>query len=353
MKRYLQIFFFLIVYSSLPAQTFSSPESVEYDAANQRWIVGQNGSGQIHVLSPLSNTLIPFASGIASGPHGLEILGNVLYCCDGPRILGYNLGTGAQVMNLNLGATFLNGLTTDGTNTLFATDFTAKRIYRINVTTQTFNIMASGFPKTPNGIIYDGSNNRCVFVTWGTAAPVQAMSLNDSTISTVTSTALNNCDGITYDANGNWYITAWGNSSLNRFNATFTVGPIIVMPGLSGPADIDINFNNDSIGIPNSGNANNVVFYTIPSTTGIVPVPGLSFKVGPIPANDAVVITVDEPILDGTVTLYDLSGKSLANSEFNGLVKTLYREKLPAGFYFLEVKNDSGEKVMVMKVCFY
>lgn len=64
--------------------------------------------------------------------------------------------------------------------------------------------------KTPNGIIYDGANNRCVFVTWGSNSPIQAMSLADSTISTLATSTYSNSDGITRDPAGFWYVTCWG-----------------------------------------------------------------------------------------------------------------------------------------------
>src|ERR1044072_5141276 len=177
------------------AQTFSSPESVEYDAVGSRWFVGQNGSGDILVHSPGSNTLLPFATGCTSGPNGIEIMGNVLYAADGGRIRGFDLTTGAQVFNLNLNASFLNGLTTDGSTYLFATDYSTKKIYRICPSANTFNVMCTTV-KTPNGIYYDGANNRCVFVTWGSNAPIQAMSLADSSVTTLLATTLGNCDGI-------------------------------------------------------------------------------------------------------------------------------------------------------------
>ena len=55
---------------------------------------------------------------------------------------------GAQSFSLNLSASFLNGLTTDGTNYLFATDFSAKKIYRICPANNTFNLMCTTI-KTP------------------------------------------------------------------------------------------------------------------------------------------------------------------------------------------------------------
>lgn len=326
----------------LSAQSFSSPESVEYDDAGQRWFVGQNGTGVINVYSPGSNTLLPFASGLTTGPHGLEVMGSRLYVCDGGYIRGYDLSTGTQSFSLNLGATFLNGLTTDGTNYLFATDFSAKKIYRICPATNTFNVMTTT-TKTPNGIYYDGANNRCVFVTWGTNAPIQAMSLGDSTVSTLLTTTLSNCDGITRDAAGYWYVTAWGGNKLCRVDPGFTAAPVSVMTGLSSPADIDINLAGDSIGIPNNGNLNNVVFYTVP--TGIQSSgTGEQGSAFPVPATESSRIVIKDNVQNGTCDVYDMTGKLISSKMFSGNSCEVDRDNLPDGTYMVIIRE--GETVM-------
>jgi hypothetical protein len=289
---------------------------------------------------------------MANGPYGIEILGNVLYCCDGNGIKGYNLSNGSMVFNLNLGASFLNGITSDGMQYLFTTDYSAKKIYRVNTLDSTFNLMRTT-TKTPNGIIYDGANNRCVFVTWGSAAPVQAMSLSDSTISTVRTTSLSNCDGITRDHEGNWYIVAWGTNSLNKIDSGFTIAPVSVMTGLSSPADLGINSAGDSIAIPNSGSANNVVFYHIISTTGIKNAEEKSaMNVFPNPSSERTTITIDNPIINGTIELTDMNGRIIITKKISGNIFFLNREKLADGNYNAIVKDADGKIVCVRKIIY-
>lgn len=250
------------------AQSFSSPESVDFDAVRGRWIVAQNGSGEIHVYQPQTNTLSVLATGIASGPHGIECVGDTVFCCDGSRIRGYNLVTGTQVFNLNLGATFLNGLTYDGNGRLYATDFSGKKIYRVQIATATGTAIANTAYQ-PNGIYFDGSQNRCVFVNWGTNARIQAIDLTTNAITDLYVSTFSNIDGITRDAAGRWYITTWGGNALRRFDPDFSAAPVSVLTGLSNPADIATNAAGDSIGIPNSGSANNVVFYAVPQVVSV------------------------------------------------------------------------------------
>lgn len=334
------------------AQTFSSPESVEHDAAYNRWIVGENGANRVDTYSPGSGTLTSFGTTITSGPHGIEVLGNVAYACDGGVIRGYDLSNGNEVFNVNLGATFLNGLTSDGGHFLFTTDFTAKKIYRVNTLTSSYNLMTTT-AKTPNGIIYDGANNRCVFVTWGSNAPIQAMSLADSTISTLLTTTLSNCDGITRDQAGYWYVTSWGTNALNRVPPAFSSAPTSVMTGLSSPADISINAAGDSIGIPNSGSTNNVVFYT-GITTGITQhVQDLRpMSCSPNPASGPVTVTLSSEVNNASLVLFDITGKLLEKQHVNGKTFTVSRGDRPDGFYFIALYDAKEKMIAVQKVAF-
>ena len=351
MKKSIFIVSFLLPVISF-CQTFSGPESVEYDAAHNRWLAGQHSSGVVLVVDPSSGVLTTFCSGMTSGPHGIEIAGNVLYCCSGGYIKGYDLSNGTLVFNVNLSASFLNGLTGDGGNYLFATDYSTKKIYRVNRTDSTFNVMANTI-KTPNGIIYDGPNNRCVFVTWGTNAPVQAMSLADSSITTLKNTTLGNCDGIIRDHEGNWYISAWTTNSLYKFDSSFSSNPVVVMSSLTGPADLGINSTGDSIGIPNSGSANNVVFYHIPITTGIENNTKQNLNLlFPNPAIERTTIILDNPVFNGVIELIDMTGRLIKEEKVNGTVFFMERGLLPPGNYSIVVKEEDGKIIHVQKLIF-
>jgi Secretion system C-terminal sorting domain len=254
MKKAL-LFLFLTISVVSFSQTLNGPESIEWDAVNSRWLIGNKGNGTILSRSE-DGTLSNFVTGIPSGPYGIEILGNILYSCEGGFIRGYDLTSGSTVFALNLNATFLNGLTSDGVGFLYATDFTAKKIFKVDVSAVTFSTIATGLAKTPNGILYDGEHNRCVYVTWGANAPINAIDLTTNAISTVLATTLSNCDGITRDSCGNYYVSSWGNNKLNKFDKSLT-GTFTALAGtLSSPADLDTKFgtSNDVIGNTNSNN---------------------------------------------------------------------------------------------------
>ncbi|MBL0014739.1 MAG: hypothetical protein IPP30_13900 [Flavobacterium sp.] len=81
------------------AQTLNGPESIEWDAVNSRWLIGNKGNGTILSRSE-AGILSNFVTGIPSGPYGIEILGNVLYACEGGFIRGYDLTSGNTVFTL-------------------------------------------------------------------------------------------------------------------------------------------------------------------------------------------------------------------------------------------------------------
>lgn len=317
------------------AQSLSGPESIEYDAAHNRYLISNSDNGQI-LARNANGVLSVFKSGISPNPYGLEILGNTVYACCSGFIKGFDLETGNQVFNLNLGATFLNGITTDGLFNLFATDFTGKKIYRIKPTSNTYNVMVSNLAQSPNGICYDQANNRLVFVNWGSNAPIKALSLSDSLVSTLTTTNLGNCDGIVWNGLDTWYVSVWTGQKVMKFDANFAAGPILVANGLSSPADIDYNLEGDSLAIPNSGN-NTITFI------GFSPIVNVNCNLLPLQVIDNEISFSASAISFGDsvvrVPLLNNSGLGFAYP----LARMRITSELPAGMSF--GSNQSGFNV--------
>lgn len=343
-------FFFLLTsqFSHLTSfsQSYSAPESVEYDAANNRYLVACNGStNSIQQVVPGQAPTL-FTSNV-SGPYGIEILGSKLWVCDGGRIKSYNLSNAALVDNINLNATFLNGITSDGDHFLFVSDFSAKKIYRVNTNTGAFYTMVANTVTSPNGMWYDGANNRVLFVNWGSNAPVKAISLADSAVTTVVTTAQTNCDGIGRDALGNYYISSWTPQAVYKYNNSFGSPQSVVSSGLSNPADIFYNTLNDTIAVPNSNN-NTVTFHYLGTPVGVSELKGNDgVKVFPNPANST---TVFQYSLSSTskvhLMIYSLNGSSekiLANEIQAAGEHTVpfNTSGMAAGQYFYLLQKDN------------
>ena len=126
--------FFLIIPCLCFTQNYNGPESVEYNPNTGSYFISNSGNGQILELNS-SNELSVFVSNVGTGPHGLEIVNNILYACSGGRLKGYDLNSGIQVLNYNLSASFLNGITHienvygDGNPYLYITDFSENLSY--------------------------------------------------------------------------------------------------------------------------------------------------------------------------------------------------------------------------------
>jgi hypothetical protein len=345
------------------AQTYNSPESVEFDYANNRWFIANNGGNNILARNSATGALSIFVpSGFAGGgPHGLEIVGDTLYACAGGSLRWYDINTGALVSSKVItGASFLNGITHDASGNLYITDYTNNKIFRFNTNTRTFNAFVSTGLSSPNGIIYDQPNNRCVFVQWTGA--VKSVLLSDSTVTTlVASTGLSSIDGITKDGAGNYYLSSWSPTRITRYSSTFTSPATVVSSGIGQPADIFYNVLTDTLGVPNSSSGvNNTTYHYFGSATSVdeSSAGASDLQVYPNPVAKTAEIKYElETAGMVKAELFDMTGKvvmTLVNEEQSKGSHTLRfdRSSLSAGNYFLNITaNDAvrTKKVVITK----
>ena len=113
-------------------------------------------------------------SAAPSSPYGIELLAGTLFVLDSGRVKGYDIDSAVEVMNLPLtGASFLNGITSNGIDTLYVSDFSAKTIYVVdvsNLSAPTHGTPISTGSSTPNGLVYDRVGQRVLVATWGSNA---------------------------------------------------------------------------------------------------------------------------------------------------------------------------------------
>lgn len=356
LKIIFPILFTLINATLASSQSYQSPESIEFDYANNRWFIANNGGNNILTRSSETGALSIFApNGFAGGgPHGLEIVEDTLYACAGASLRAYNINTGALVFASNLGATFLNGITHDTSGNLYITDFSGNKIYRFNTKSRKHNVFVSGGVSSPNGIIYDQENNRCVFVQWSGA--IRTVSLVDSSVSTLVATSgLSSIDGITRDGAGNYYLSSWSPTRITRYNSTFTSPTVAVGSGmgLSNPADIFYNVQTDSLGVPNSGSGNNTTYYYFGSPTSVKEIsdePAVGLSVVPNPSSGTSQLHY-QIAKEGHVQIevFDVSRKLVKkvvneNQSKGAHVIQFEKADIPAGVYFFTLSHAGGTR---------
>lgn len=345
MKKNSLFISFLFLYSLYFGQ-LNGPESIDFDPINNRYLIANSSNGKIMQRSS-NGTISQFVGGISPNPYGIEVVGNTVYACCGGKVLGFDLTTGLQVFSVNLGATFLNGITHDNSGNLFVTDFSAKKIYRIKIATQTFNLFAQNLTQSPNGIIFDEPSNSLVFVNWGSAAKIKRCSLADSSVITILTTSYTNIDGIARKANGDFYISTWGTNSVYKYNNDFTATPTLIVNGLSSPADIFYNDVTDTLAIPNSGN--NTLTFVGQSTASIEEMNVCEIAIYPNPS--------------ANVLLIKSSKKTIARVELineNGIITGIYPventlelkidvKDAEKGLYFIRLYDNEKNLIGIQK----
>ncbi len=337
----------LIVITSF-GQSLQNIESVEYDHESQRFLVS-NGNSIIEI-DQSTGELSFFGNATAS--YGMEIMTDNLFTISNGLILGFDLANGDEVMSISIpGSGFLNGMASNGESTIWVTDFSNNRIYEIDVTdleNPTWELVVSNTNSTPNGIVYDGENNKLVFVNWGNNAPVKAVDLTDYSISVLTETNLGNCDGIDNDAANNFYVSSWSPLRISKFNSTFSgTAETIIAPGISNPADICYAKEIDTLAIPNSGN-NTVTFISFDTSVDIEKVNSslFNFQIFGNPVTEQSYLVFNcEKSSDVNLNLLDINGKIvktlISNQSIIGEYTVLLNGiDLDKGIYFATLQID-------------
>lgn len=338
-KNLLAILLILSSFSSF-SQTLTNIESVEYDASQNRFFISNSNN---IIVRASNGDLSFFSSGAATA--GMEVMGNHLFVLDGGTVRGFELDTENEVMTISIpGAGFLNGLTNDGNNILYATDFSNDRIHKIDVSdlaNPTQEVIVQNTNTTPNGIIYDGDNNRLIFVNWGANAAIKAVDLSDNSVSTIITTGIGSIDGIDEDNDKNYYISSWSPTRITKYDSTFSNSEIITTPFIATPADICYAKEIDTLAIPSNGNE--VVFVgfnqdtTNMTSTLEIAINDLDLKVFPNPVSEKSVIQFELKESESLrLSIWSQDGR---------MIKTLLEGKQPAGKHsvsFLGLNISSG-----------
>ena len=359
--KYVTYLFLLLSMPTAFGQIFKG-ESVEYDSVGHRFLTSDNGSSIVQRAA--DGTISLFGSG-TKADYGMEIMNNVLFTVSGSKVYAYDLTTETELAAISIsGASFLNGLGSDGSHLLWVTDYSSGKIHQIDVTdlaAPVVTLIVASYGGAPNGIVHDAANNRLVVATWGANAPIKAIDLgNNYAISTLTTTNLTNIDGIDMDDSSNFFIASWSPDKIYKYNNDFSVSQEIVVAGLNNPADICYSVANDTLAIPNTA-GNNILFVSfvpppiVSAATDLATKP-FSVEVSPNPATSDSNFRFVSPV-SGVVKfrITDVNGKVVF--ERNNVAATVGENSLSlrdfsgsAGTYFCFLAVGSVTKSCKMFV---
>ncbi len=283
-----------------------NPESAVYDASASRTLVSNTGNGDIVAVDLEGNQTI-FNSGLSS-VRGVTIVEDKLWVAATEGVASINLATGEQEELIVIsGAVFLNDITTDGADNLYVTDSNAARIYRIYLPDLSFTQFVASALATPNGLYFDGANDRLLLVSFRSNSPLQAVSLADSSVSTIINTTLDNLDGIARDNQGRFYVSSWSTGSTYRIDTDFSGEWELFSDGHAGPADLGFDGEHSLLVVPNF-NSNSVDYLLVEGES----VPGQPDRSD---AGFMLSANYPNPFNNSTVIPFSLSHESLVSLE--------------------------------------
>ncbi|BBP42272.1 hypothetical protein [Thiosulfativibrio zosterae] len=247
---------------------FATPESVEYNAADDVYLVANiNGNpfdkddnGFISKVSPDGTVLdLKWIDGAnaqvnLNAPKGMQILGNRLYIADIDTVRVFELPSGKQLKDINIkGSTFLNGVSKADDNSVYVTDsglapgFTgsgADAIYKVSVNGKVIPIVKGVQLGKPNGVAaHDGG---IIMGTFGSGKLV-FMDAKGQTKAQMTLPG-GRLDGLLSLDDGSIITSSWEAEAVFHISPNKAVKTL--MDGLEAPADLGLDTQRNRVLIP-------------------------------------------------------------------------------------------------------
>jgi len=234
----------------------NEPESVVYDPLYDRYLVSNWADGNIIAIDMDGNQSV-FCTLTGANLAGLHIDGEILFAAANngvnPGLTGINLHTGEIIKVIYIaGQSTINGIVTDSSGYLYVTEWDYYIIFKVDFDAGTYTTFVNTELDQPNGMSFDAANNR-ILVTSSLSAgqPIKAVSLKDSTVSTIISTGITSLDGLTRDPFGNCYFSSWDTDAVHAYDSNFTNPANVISSGHTNPADIFYDRYHHVIAVPN------------------------------------------------------------------------------------------------------
>ncbi len=304
---------------------YNHPECCVYDYGNERWLISSTGGNEPGYISEVDEegNVQYFKTNIPD-PLGMCIAENILYVSDADNaVLGFDLDTKEEVFNFPYNAIGnLDGQAYDNNGHLYVVD-TYGRIIKIDLGNSSYNVFVhSGLSSWTQDIVFDEANNRLLAIGWIANAPIQAISLEDTSITNYP-TSFGYYDGITMDQFGNVYLASHQSPGrIIRYFSDLSGEYEVISTQHNEPAGLHYNIVSHVLAVPNYGGSTVDFISVIPTINQDMLNTGSNLiEAFPNPFSDLVHFRINT----------DYTDISILNS-VGGLVRSLKAEK----------KNQSG-----------
>jgi len=187
---------------------------------------------------------------ILNAPKGLTIVKRTLYVTDIDFVRAYDLGTGENILNIDLrpsGAKFLNDIVADQEGSLYVSDTATNTIYKIDPESKKVHLyFQSKDLQGPNGLMIHPETGALFIVSWNGGKifilrenKLQELTLPERPV---------NLDGIDRDQEGNIYFSDFTAGKIYKLTREGKLQ--LIAKGLNQPADISLDRENKLLLIP-------------------------------------------------------------------------------------------------------
>lgn len=252
--------------SAGPAQNLLlGPNDVVFDESRNRYLASSWSGNAVIALDAQGNQSV-FKSPVPHA-HGMEIRDSLLFVASDQRILVLHAETAALLDSFTVpGAQTLGHIALDDPAYVYASDWTARKIFRIDLAADTAGALVS-LTDMPMGLWLEPENGRLVFLTYVNNAPVRAVSLPGGVMSTIRTTTINAADALCRDAAGRYYVSSLSGNAVHLFQPDWSGDPVVLANGLAGPSGLGYNARDGILGVTNY-NAGIVSFLAIDALVG-------------------------------------------------------------------------------------
>jgi sugar lactone lactonase YvrE len=244
---------------------FQTPESVMWDSTQDVYFVSninglpnaKDGNGYISVVEP-TGTLrdSAFMKGL-NAPKGMAVVGDTLWVSDIDVVRAYNTRTGAPIATVQVpGAVFLNDVAAAPDGSIYITDTAIRfgtsgvehvgsdQVFRIAPDRKVSVALKNDTLGRPNGIAWDGANQRFIVVPFGTGT-LWAWKPRETRITAI-GTGPGQFDGVEL-VHGAIWVSSWADSSVYRYQNGEGTN---LIKGVPSPADIGYDAKRNRVLIP-------------------------------------------------------------------------------------------------------